>query len=106
MIIAVDLTGATAVVELAEPEDCKHFSVNVSGGDSEALRATLAREGIGSLLPSGDVMVDIVAVRRMAEGRVPAGWDDDFAGMLEYARSKGWLDETGTSIQAHVEQAG
>jgi hypothetical protein len=49
-------------------------------------------------------MVEIDAVRRMAQGRVRTGWDQDFAGMLEYARSKGWLDETGTSIQAHVEQ--
>lgn len=106
MIIAVNLTGGTAVIELAEPEDCKRFSVVVSGGDTEALGAALTGQEIGRLLPSGDVMVDIGAVRRMAEGRVPTGWDDDFTGMLEYARSKGWLDETGTSIQAHVEQAG
>ena len=106
MIIAVDLTGGTAVVELVEAEDCKRFSVAVAGGDSESLGAALTGHGIGRLLPSGDAMVDIGAVRRMAEGRVPAGWADDFAGMLKYAESKGWLDETGTSIQAHVEQAG
>ena len=106
MIIAVDLTGGTAVVELVEAEDCKRFSVAVAGGDSESLGAALTGHGIGRLLPSGDAMVDIAAVRRMAEGRVPAGWDEDFAGMLRYAESKGWLDETGTAIQAHVEQAG
>jgi hypothetical protein len=104
VIIAVDLTAETATIELVEPEDCKRFSVVVSGGDTEALGAALTGQGIGRLLPSGDVMVEIDAVRRMAEGRVPTGWDQDFAGMLEYARSKGWLDETGTSIQAHVEQ--
>ena len=48
-------------------------------------------------------MIDTVAVRRMAGGRVPEGWDGDFAAMLQYAESKGWLDETGGSIQAHVE---
>jgi hypothetical protein len=106
VIIAVDLTGGTAVVELAEPEDCKRFSVAVSGGDGASLEAALTGQGIGRLLPSGDALVDIGAVRRMAEGRVAAGWDDEFAGMLGYARSKGWLDETGTSIQAHVERTG
>jgi hypothetical protein len=106
VIITVDLTGGTAVVELAEPADYKRFSVVVSGGDSESLGAALTGQGIGRLLPSGDAMVDIGAVRRMAEGRVPAGWEEDFAGMLRYAGSKGWLDETGTAIQAHVEQAG
>ena len=29
--------------------------------------------------------------------------DDDFAAMLDYARSKGWLSDDGASIRAHVE---
>ncbi|HKN39493.1 MAG TPA: hypothetical protein VJ622_10795 [Acidimicrobiia bacterium] len=102
MIIDVDLTGAVPAVALVEPEDCKRFHVAVRGGDGPALAAALA-DGVGRLLPSGDAMIDTVAVRRMAGGRVPEGWDGDFAAMLQYAESKGWLDETGGSIQAHVE---
>jgi hypothetical protein len=106
VIIAIDLTGEHAVVGLEEPEDCKRFHVAVRGGDTALLEAALAEEGVGRLLPSGEAMIDIAAVRRMAAGRVPDGWDDEFAGMLGYAESKGWLDETGGSIQAHIERAG
>jgi hypothetical protein len=48
-------------------------------------------------------MIDTAAVRRLASGRVPDGWDDDFQQMLTYAGTKGWLNEDGTAIQAHVE---
>ena len=106
MIIAIDLTGEPAVVELAEPEDCKRFHVAVRGGDAAGLAAALSAAGVGRLLPSGEAMIDTTAVRRMATSRVSDGWDGEFAAMLEYAGSKGWLDETGASIQAHVEWGG
>ena len=104
MIIDIDLTGKTPAVELVEPEDCQRFHVAVRGGDDGALASALESEGVGRLLPSGEAMIGTAAVRRMAAGRVEAGWDGDFAAMLEYAGRKGWLDETGESIQAHVER--
>jgi len=105
VIIDIDLTGENAAVALVEPEDCKRFHVAVRGGDADALAAALSAAEVGRLLPSGDAMIDTAAVRRMADGRVAEGWDDDFAAMLGYAESKGWLDDTGGSIQAHVERA-
>jgi hypothetical protein len=106
VIIDIDLTGEAPAVELAEPEDCKRFHVRVRGGDDEALGAALAASGTGRLLPSGDAMIEVQAVRRMAAGRVPDGWEGDFAGMLEYAGSRGWLGDAGGAIQAHAERAG
>ncbi len=106
MIIDIDLTGESPAVELLEPEDCQRFHVAVRGADGERLASALESEGVGWLLPSGEAMIDTAAVRRMATGRVAAGWDDAFAAMLEYAGSKGWLDDAGTSIQAHVERTG
>jgi hypothetical protein len=85
VIIDVDLSGGTAAVELLEPEDCKAFHVAARGGDADALAAALSAAGVARLLPSGDAMIDIGAVRSMARGKVPAGWDGDFAAMLEYA---------------------
>jgi hypothetical protein len=37
-----------------------------------------------------------------AAGSVGADWPERFAAMLGYARGKGWLDEAGTHIRAHV----
>jgi hypothetical protein len=103
VIIDVDLTGPAAAVELVEPDNLKEFHVAARGGDAAALSAGLEAAGVGRLLPSGEAMIETSAVRRLAAGRVPEGWDGEFAGMLEYAESKGWLDESGTQVQAHVE---
>ena len=103
MIIDIDLTGAVPAVDLVEPEDCRRFHVAVRGGDSARLRTALEADELGRLQPSGDAMIATAAIRRMAEGRVPAGWDKDFAAMLQYALRKGWLDDEGAMIQAHVD---
>jgi hypothetical protein len=105
VIIDIDLTGEHATVQLLEPEDCKRFHLAVRGGDLEMLGAVLPGRGLGYLLPSGDAMIKIEGVRGLAAGRVPDGWDEDFAAMVGYAKSKGWLDESGEEIQAHVEWA-
>ena len=105
MIIDIDLSGGNPTVQLVEPEDCKRFHVGVRGGDLEALGAALPAD-VGRLLPSGDALIEIGAVRRLAAGQVPDGWDADFAAMVGYAKSKGWLDEGGEAIQAHIEWAG
>jgi hypothetical protein len=102
VIIDIDLTGGPARIELVDPDDCLRFHVGVRGGDADMLGAVLPAHDLGRLLPSGDAMIQIAAVRRMAAGRVPDGWDDTFAAMLNNARSNGWLDDTGEAIQAHV----
>lgn len=104
MIIDIDLSGGNPTVQLVEPEDCKRFHVGVRGGDPGALGAALPVD-VGRLLPSGDALIEIDAVRRLAAGQVPDGWDADFDAMVGYARSKGWLDERGEAIQAHIEWA-
>ena len=58
-------------------------------------------------LPAGSrathALITIDAVRRMAAGRVGDDWDARFDAMLDYARTKGWIDDTDNAIQAHVE---
>ena len=103
MIVVIDLTSEPPAVTLTAPEDCTRFHVAVRGGDSTALADALSSTGVGSMAPGGDVMIDTAALRGLARDRVPDGWDDQFAGMLAYARGKGWLDETGSRIQGHVE---
>ena len=103
MIVEVNLTGADASVDLVKPEDVQQFHVAARGGSPEALAAALSAAEVGCLVPSGDAMINTQAIRRMASGRVPAGWDDDFVAMLQYAKNKGWLGDNGETVQAHVE---
>ena len=101
MIITVDLSRAPGDVGLQEPGDCTRFHVAARGGrDERRLADALSASGVGRVEGS-DALVDVGAVRRMAEGRVSPDWGQDFDRMLDYARTKGWLQ--GDAIQAHVE---
>ena len=106
MYVRVDLEYDTVEVSLEQPEDCKQFHVLMAGEGNDTLVAN-ALEGAGvgrSSANPGHVYINVAAVREMAAGRVGAAWDDDFAGMLAYASSKGWLDESGSAIEAHIER--
>lgn len=80
---------------LAEGEDCGRFSVQHLGGD-----LATALESIGGRLSDdgGDALVPVAWVR--ASSSAPSSALD---GMLAYAESKGWLDDGGALIRAHVE---
>lgn len=95
------ITAAQA--ELVEPENVQAFSVrsDLTGDD---LAAAVRQAAVGEVLPDGEhVMVEVAAIRRLA-GTVPAGWEDDLAGMLAYAKKKGWTSEDGSAVRAHVER--
>jgi hypothetical protein len=104
MVIVVDLQqGDPAPVSLKDPGDCGRFHVEVIGPrDDAALAHALVDADVGRVADE-HVFVDIGAVRRMAAGWVGESWAADFEKMLAYARSKGWVDESGNAIQAHVE---
>jgi len=104
MFVRVDLDAPSVTLE--EPDDCKRFHVEVVGdGDDDALGRALADAGVGRL-EGGEANISVVAVRRLAAGRVGPAWDADFAGMVAYAQTKGWLNSDGAAIQAHVERSG
>jgi hypothetical protein len=78
-------------------------------GRDAALAATLARADAGRLDPSGDVLVPVDAVRRLATESATAqgtvldtGWESGLADMVAYAATRGWIADDG-SIRAHVE---
>src|ERR1700681_1042605 len=104
MYVAVDFGVDPATVVLAEASDCTRFHVAVRGsGDAGTLDGALRAGSGGTVDGDGEAVVDVAAVRRLAAGSVGATWDDDFAAMLDYARSKGWLSDDGGAIRAHVE---
>ena len=101
MVVDVDLEAEPPAVGLADPEDCKGFSVRVRG-ERSGLAGALESAGVGRM-DGDEALVEVDAVRRLAAGRVGPGWEGDFAAMLEYAGGKGWIADEGRSIRAHVE---
>lgn len=102
MYIEVRDEGGTARAILEEPEDLKKFKVTVDGSLSvEALSEAL--RGIGRTAGRDVVWVHPEAIRRLAAGRVDGAWAVSFGRMIEYARTKGWVDEATGEIRAHCE---
>lgn len=95
MVIVIEDGG----VHMDDPSDFKGFKVVVKEGEDPS-----AIEAVGSLADDGAAWIAVDAVRNLAgaAATVP-GWEDDFAAMLAYARTKGWLNEAGTAIRAHIE---
>jgi hypothetical protein len=92
--------------ELVDPQDVTSFSVVCpSAFDHDDLAEGVRRAGLGELLPGAEhLMVPVEAIRRFAAGQVGPQWTDELAGMVAYATSKGWVDEDGTRVRAHVER--
>jgi hypothetical protein len=98
MIVKVDAAEERATLE--EPGDCRKFHVEAAGGDVAAVARAV---GSTEPAPADHVWVGVDWLRAQAAGRVGDGWDTDFDAMLGFARSKNWLNDAGTAIQAHIE---
>jgi hypothetical protein len=119
MVLVVDLS--TGSVAMRDANDLKRFSVAavpqrdgdwVENGALVAMASALSVHHVGTLDASGDVLVSVEAVRRLATesatttgSTLDADWDAGLARMLEYAASQGWIADDG-SIRAHVEWVG
>jgi hypothetical protein len=103
VFVHVDVRPHPPVVTLEEPDDTQQFKVVVTGGTEWGLVFGALVDAAAGRLEGDDAFITIDAVRRMAAGRVGPDWDRQFLTMLEYARTKGWIDEGGNAIQAHVE---
>ena len=100
--VRVRVTDDGSVV-LDDPDDCNRFSVLLPGSElssGDPLRAA----SVGWVADESSAFVSADAVRFLAAGAVGQDWDERFAAMLDVARSRGWLDEAGTAIQAHIER--
>lgn len=90
-------------VDLVDAEDTKGFHVEVRGDVDVA--AALDEAGAGTLADDGEhAHIDIGWVRQHAVGVGPQ-WTHDFDAMLDYARTKGWVEEGTSSIVAHLERS-
>jgi hypothetical protein len=103
VFVRVDVRPHPPVVSLEEPDDCARFHLAVVGGRDVGLVFGALVDAAAGRLDGDHALITIDSVRRMAAGRVGGDWDERFEGMLAYARTKGWIDDTNNAIQAHVE---
>ena len=104
MYIEVRGKGDKGFAVLQEPEDCKRFKVVVDASLSLAA-LSVALSGIGRMERHDTIWVHSDAIRRLATGRVDKAWESAFGRMVDFVRTKGWLDEATGDIRAHCEIA-
>lgn len=98
VIIRVDAAGD---VQVDEHDVFTDFHVETRAGFTTEDLAAIMGEGTGT---DGDYLwIAEAAIRHWLSGRTDDTWDEGFSGMFDYARSKGWTDEAGTHLRAHVE---
>ncbi|MCU0270817.1 MAG: hypothetical protein MUF83_19535 [Acidimicrobiales bacterium] len=103
MYLRVDTTAKT--MALVEPDDTDEFHLEVPGStDLELIDETVASQGAGRLV-GGDAWISIVWLRAHAEGNVGDDWPMRFQKMLDYAGSKGWLNDDRTYVRGHIKNA-
>jgi hypothetical protein len=106
MDVLVDLTAAPPRVSLVDPRDLGSFKVLAQAAQPHPTELSRALSGVGTVAEDGNAFITVDAVRRLA-GDLAADpdWNAGLEKMLAYAVSKGWMDPSGTAIQAHVEWA-
>jgi len=88
---------------LQEPEDLRSFKLVIEAQHWQlnAIRAAFA--------PAGKVEDEKIAwvkeswLRSQAPTRDDPAWQEGFRKMVDYAKSKGWVDPMSGAIRAHIE---
>lgn len=91
-------------ISLREPDDFGSFKIVVRAMAAGDPRLPEVLAPYGRLAADGDALLAIDGVKALAADRGrDADWLAQLDGMVAYARSRGWLSEDGTAIQAHCE---
>ena len=106
MIVEV-ISGAEEVpqVRVADVDDLTRLHVAVGAVTDEEADEALRAAELGRL-EDGTAWLEVAALRAAAEREATAAdWAQQWEGMVETARSKGWVGEDGATLRAHVEPA-
>jgi hypothetical protein len=101
LIVEMRMGAGHAAVELLEPDVFTAFKVVLHGGGPSP---TLAAEVVARVDEHAWIRVD--ALRELAGAAATPEWEESLQGMLEFARSKGWVDDELGAVRAHVERVG
>lgn len=97
----MELSLGADSARLVDPEDLTGFAVVLEGDEDPSPEALAA----GGVLGFGDhAWVRTEALRRLAGPAATPEWEQAFAGMLDYARTRGWVDDGQGAVRGHVER--
>ena len=97
----MELSLGTESARLVDPEDMTGFAVVVEGATKPGAEALAAGVIVGL---GNHAWVRTDALRWLAGPAATPAWEDPFAAMLDFARSRGWVDDELGAVRGHVER--
>lgn len=92
-------------VEIVEIDDFKKFHIAASGS-LELTAAQFVQAGAGRMLNADQAEVSIAFIEQQAGSRLQdETWVHGLKQMLDYALSKGWINERHQAVVGHIEWA-
>jgi hypothetical protein len=103
MYVKIADTQTEYLVSVEEADDCTRLHVEAGGLTDDEVWRALQRSALGHSAEPGQAWLEIYELRVRARERTEKpGWEADFDAMVSYAGGKGWLDETGELVAAHI----
>ena len=99
MIVEIHVHADGVRARLVDPEDFTSFKVVLHGAGAP-LAERLAPIGVARVDEHFWVSVD--ALRELAGDAATPAWEESLGAMLEFARSRGWVDDDLGAVRAHV----
>tara|TARA_B110000014_G_C20086142_1_gene568091 strand:- start:355 stop:660 length:306 start_codon:yes stop_codon:yes gene_type:complete len=98
MFILINPESKTASVE--EPDIFTAFHIESPVSDEGYVASVLGNDAKAA----GDshVWVSIEWISQNVSGSVLSDWSEQFSGMVQYASGKGWVNDSGTHLKAHI----
>ena len=98
MFISIDPETKTASIQ--EPEVLTAFHIESPEHNEDAVASIIGNGAEAA--EDAHVWVSIEWITRNVEGEVSSNWKEDFSGMVQYATSKGGVNESETHLKAHI----
>ena len=97
MILHIDTERNSVLV--GEPDDCKRLCAVISGAGN----IDTALGPLGSAdADDAHLWIKVEALKRAAMPTHDVDWSTRFDAMIEYAKSKGWIDTSKTRVRVHL----
>lgn len=91
-------------ITLEDVDNFREFHVAIEGSVTAAVAAFGGRAAASER--DNHLWIDIAFVRDLAGDAADAEWQVQFDGMLAYANSKGWINESANRVEAHIQPHG
>ena len=89
--------------EVRDASDLKSFSIVIEGEATDE-RVASALAPLARLESGTHAWVSVERLRAACGRDTDIDWSRAFTAMVDFAASKGWLDDTGAELRAHLER--